>query len=65
MKSFRGKSFDANRLALTCNPLCQRLQCQGFNGDGRSDRASLQRDTRHFTTRHFVTRYATFWADRL
>ena len=23
-------------------PLCQRLQRQGFNGDGRTDRASLQ-----------------------
>ena len=27
-------------------PLCQRLQHRGFNGDGRTDRASLQRVTR-------------------
>ena len=27
-------------------PLCQRLQHRGFNGDGRTDRASLQRATR-------------------
>ena len=24
------------------HPWCQRLQCRGFNGDGRTDRASLQ-----------------------
>ena len=25
-------------------PLCQKLQHRGFNGDGRTDRASLQGD---------------------
>ena len=38
--SFRcGETFDTA-------PLCQRLQHRGFNGDGRTDRASLQRVTR-------------------
>ena len=43
--------FDGDRRTETCNgcrdarsvrPLCQRLQHRGFNGDGRTDRASLQ-----------------------
>ena len=32
-------------------PLYQRLQRRGFNGDGRTDRASLQRVTRVIATR--------------
>ena len=36
--SFRwGETFDTA-------PLCQWLQLYGFNGDGRTDRASLQDD---------------------
>ncbi len=35
-------------------PLCQRLQRQGFNGDGRTDRASIQIVTRP-TVRPYVT----------
>ena len=30
------------RDARSVRPLCQRLQRHGFNGDGRTDRASLQ-----------------------
>ncbi len=35
-------------------PLCQRLQRQGFNGDGRTDRAPIQIVTRP-TVRPYVT----------
>ena len=39
------------RDARSERPLCQRLQHRGFNGDGRTDRASLQRVTRIIATR--------------
>ena len=35
------------RDARSVRPLCQRLQHRGFDEDGRTDRASLQRVTRH------------------
>ena len=34
------------RDARSVRPLCQKLQHRSFNGDGRTDRASLQRATR-------------------
>ena len=47
-------SVTIDRDARAMRPLCQRLQRQGFNGDGRTDRASIQIVTRP-TVRPYVT----------
>ena len=40
------EGYDSCRDARSVRPLCQVLQRHGFNGDGRTDRASLQIVTR-------------------
>ena len=46
LRGCRTKRVTRCRDARSVRPLYQRLQHRDFNGDGRSDRASLQRVTR-------------------